>query len=122
LVLSRIWGERWTIPSDRVTLTALAYLVLLGSVVLFIIYVWTIKRWTASGMSYMFVLMPIVASVVGAWLADEPVSAPVVIGGLIILAGVYFGALSGKQKSIVEAAGESVVEPSCGPSKQEVGR
>lgn len=95
LALSAISGESWFLPADASTWWALAYLVTLGSVALFVLFLWTIKRWTASGMSYMFVLMPVVATVLGFFLLDEPVTPAGVAGGLLVLAGVYVGALSG---------------------------
>ncbi|HEX2149958.1 MAG TPA: hypothetical protein VHI31_07305, partial [Actinomycetota bacterium] len=55
-----------------------------------------IKRWTASGMSFMFVLIPLVASVLGIFILDERVTAPAAAGGLVVLLGVYVGALSGR--------------------------
>lgn len=95
--LSRVSGESWSTSMEPVTLAALTHLVLLGSVGLFVLYLFTLGRWTASGVSYVFVLMPIVASLLGAWLLKEAISAGVVIGGLIILLGVYVGALSGRR-------------------------
>ena len=92
--LSLLAGERWSVPTDIVTVAALAYLVVLGSITLFVLYLRTLKRWTASGMSYMFVLMPLVAAIFGYWLLDEPITSGVVLGGAIVLLGVYVGALS----------------------------
>jgi len=97
--LSLVAGETWTVPTDTVTLATLAYLIVLGSIVLFVVYLRTVKRWTASGMSYMFVLMPLVAAIVGYWLLDEPITRGVVLGGLIVLLGVYVGALSRSRAS-----------------------
>jgi drug/metabolite transporter (DMT)-like permease len=94
LALSAIYGESWLLPADASTWGALAYLVTLGSVVLFVLFLWTIARWTASGMSFMFVLMPVVATVLGIFVLDEPITAAGVAGGLLVLAGVYVGALS----------------------------
>ena len=42
----------------------------------------------------MFVLTPIVASLAGAALAGDAVTPAMVAGGVIVLAGVYVGALS----------------------------
>ena len=74
---------------------ALAYLVLLGTVALFGLFLYVLNHWTASRASYQFVLMPFVAAIAGALLLDERISTSLVIGGAIVLAGVYLGALSG---------------------------
>lgn len=43
----------------------------------------------------MFVLMPLVATVLAIFILDEPVTASAAAGGLLVLAGVFVGALSG---------------------------
>lgn len=95
LALSSFYRESWSLPDDPTTWWAWAYLVAFGSVVLFVLFLWTIKRWTASGMSFMFVLMPLVATVLGMLILDEPVTAAAAAGGVEVLLGVYIGALSG---------------------------
>jgi drug/metabolite transporter (DMT)-like permease len=95
LVLSRIAGESWSLPVRTVTWTALAYLTLLGSVGLFVLYLFILKRWTASRTAYAFVLFPVVASLVGLWLEGDPITPALALGGIIVLGGVYVGALHG---------------------------
>lgn len=101
--------EEWVLPRSNSTWISLGYLVVVGSLALFGLYLFTLKRWTASGVSYMLVLAPIVASIAGALLANEPITGRVVIGGLIVLAGVYVGALSGHRKGSPVAAPEGCV-------------
>ncbi|HVL52057.1 MAG TPA: EamA family transporter [Actinomycetota bacterium] len=107
LALSAVSREAWSLPDDTSTWWALAYLVTLGSVVLFVLFLWTIKRWTASGMSYMFVLMPVVASVLGIFILDEPVTASAAAGGFLVLLGVFVGALSGRAGAQIQAPSRS---------------
>lgn len=95
--LSAAWKESWSISMEAETALAMVYLILLGSIALFVLYLWTLKRWTASGVSYMFVLMPVVAAVLGALLRDEGLAPGEIVGGAIILVGVYIGALSGRK-------------------------
>lgn len=97
LTLSAVFGESWIMPTDAQTLGVLAFLVTMGSVALFVLYLWTIKRWTASGMSYIFVLMPVVATLLGVFILDEPITAVAVLGGIMVVTGVYVGALSGRR-------------------------
>lgn len=94
LLLSAVAGESWTLPETTRTWVSFVYLVVLGSLGLFALFLFVLRRWTASGASYQFVLMPIVAALAGAWLASEPITWGLAVGGLIILAGVYVGALS----------------------------
>jgi drug/metabolite transporter (DMT)-like permease len=95
LVLSRIAGESWSLPVRTVTVTALLYLILLGSVGLFVLYLFILKRWTASRTAYAFVLFPVVASLLGLWLEGDPITPALALGGIIVLGGVYVGALHG---------------------------
>ena len=52
----------------------MAYLVVVGSVVVFLLYLVVLRYWTASRASYGFVLIPIVTLVLSAWLDNEPMA------------------------------------------------
>jgi drug/metabolite transporter (DMT)-like permease len=62
-------------------------------VVVFLLYLIVLRYWAASRASYGFVIIPIVTLLLSAWLDNEPVGIGLVAGGLLILAGVYIGAL-----------------------------
>lgn len=94
---SLVAGERWSPPASLATWASLIYLVVLGSIGLFALFLFTLKRWTASRVSYMFVLSPVVASVAGAAVTGEAVTAAMIAGGATVLLGVYVGALSGSK-------------------------
>ena len=85
--------ESWTIPSRRATWIALAYLVVVGSIVVFLLYLFVLRQWEASRAVYFDVLIPPVAVALSSWLDNETVSAGLIVGGSLILAGVYVGAL-----------------------------
>jgi drug/metabolite transporter (DMT)-like permease len=95
LALSAVAGERWTVPTLASTWLALAYLVLVGSVPVFLLFVFVLRRWTASATSYMFVLLPFATVALGALIAQETVTTAIVLGGALVLAGVYVGAFTG---------------------------
>ncbi len=92
--LSTAAGEARPLPRQAEALWAVVYLVTLGSVGLFVLVLLVMRRWTASATSYMFVLFPVVTMALGAWLADEPVSGHSVLGAVLVVLGVWFGALS----------------------------
>ncbi len=96
-VISLATGERHNLPESGTGWLALAYLIVLGSGAMFILYVTVINRWTVTGASYQFVLFPIVAALLAAWLVDEPITASLAIGGALVVLGVYVGALSGSR-------------------------
>jgi drug/metabolite transporter (DMT)-like permease len=86
---SLLLGDEWTMPTRAQTWTALAWLVIAGSVALFVLYLFLIARWSASATNYVITLMPIVAVTLGALIADESISVEVVLGGLLVLSAVY---------------------------------
>ena len=93
LVGAMVAGESIEAPRDAETLAAIGFLVAIGSVVVFLLYLVVLERWSASRASYEFVLIPFVTVGLSAWLDDEPVGLGLVFGGLLVLAGVYVGAL-----------------------------
>jgi drug/metabolite transporter (DMT)-like permease len=90
---SLLVGETIELPERAETWAALAYLVVVGSVVVFSLYIVVLRYWTASRMSYTFVLVPVVTVALSAWLDDEPVHLGLLLGGSMVLIGVYLGAL-----------------------------
>jgi drug/metabolite transporter (DMT)-like permease len=86
-------GERWALPSTSDAWLAFIYLVLPGTVAVFSVFLYLLRNWTASRVSYQFVLAPIVAIGLGALLLDEPLTPGVLIGAALVIAGVYVGAL-----------------------------
>ena len=93
IVLSALVGESMAIPDRGETWAALAYLVVVGSVVVFGLYVFVLRYWSASRAAYLFAITPVVTVLLSAWLDDEPIGAGLVLGGLLVLAGVYVGAI-----------------------------
>jgi drug/metabolite transporter (DMT)-like permease len=94
LALSAVAGESWSLPQLTESIWAVVYMVTLGSVGLFVLILLIYRRWTASATSYVFVLFPVLTMVLGSWLGDGPVTLQGVTGALIVVFGVWFGALS----------------------------
>ena len=91
--VSIVSGETWTIPTQTDTWVAVIYLVVFVTVVAFMLYMFVLGQWTASGTSYGFVLVPLVTIVVAATVAGEAISTGFLAGTALVLAGVYVGAL-----------------------------
>lgn len=90
---SLLAGETLGLPQRGATWSAIGYLVTFGSMGVFLLYLFVLRRWEASRAAYSFVLIPIVTVALSAWLDDEPIGPGLVIGGALVLAGVYVGAL-----------------------------
>jgi drug/metabolite transporter (DMT)-like permease len=94
VAISAVAGEVWAIPARTDTWLAAGYLVVFGSIALFGLYLVGVRRWTASGMSYTTLLMPLVTMPLAALLLGEPLSITLVAGGLIAIVGIYIGAFA----------------------------
>jgi drug/metabolite transporter (DMT)-like permease len=66
---------------------------LAGSVAVFTLFVHVVRRWTASSASNVMLLMPLVTVVVASAIAGEAITPPFLIGGSLVLLGVYAGAI-----------------------------
>ena len=93
LALAAASGEAYALPESASAWGAQAYLVVAGSIGAFWLYVFVLRRWTASAASYQMVLIPLVTVVVSAWLHDEPITPAFAAGSVLVLLGVYVGAI-----------------------------
>ena len=84
-------AETWTLPSEPVTWLAFVYLATFGSVVLFGLFVYVLERWTASAVAYNDLLIPLVAILIATLVAGETLSPMFLIGGAVVIAGVFVG-------------------------------
>jgi drug/metabolite transporter (DMT)-like permease len=91
--LSLLTGERWSLPATPNTWVAYGYLVLVGSIAVFHLYISVLSQWTASGTSYSFLLIPVATVIIAALVAGETVTASLVVGGVVVIAGVWVGAV-----------------------------
>jgi drug/metabolite transporter (DMT)-like permease len=116
-IASLATGESWVIPVQLGTWAALGYLGVFVTVFAFIFYMQVLNKWSASGTSYGFVIIPLVTVIIAALLTKEQVTLNFLIGATLVLIGVLVGALlPGKKKKIeVEECKDSAgqVIPRC---------
>ncbi|MCJ0868151.1 DMT family transporter [Streptomyces sp. AP-93] len=86
-------GDTWRMPERAATWWALAYLVVAGSVLTFVLYLMVVRRWGGSRAAYVFVVIPVITIVFSAWLDEEELTAGLLLGAPLVLLGVYLGAL-----------------------------
>lgn len=94
LAVSLFAGEPWSWPRQTEALAAVLYLVVVGSVVLFVLTLLLVRRWSPSATSYMIVLFPVVTPLLEAWLAHVPITSTLVAAAGLVMLGVWFGALA----------------------------
>ena len=93
LILSLALGEVWQLPTIAATQWAVGYLAL-ASAVMFALFIFVIQRWSAGSAAYMAAVLPLTAVIAAAIMLREPITLSMVLGGLVVLAGVYIGALA----------------------------
>lgn len=99
-VVSRLAGEKWLLPNSATTWVAFGYLVLIGSVVQFYLYLHILSRWTASKTSYSFLLTPVATVVIAALLLGEAITTSFAVGAALVLAGVWAGAIQAPEEAV----------------------
>lgn len=92
-VISLLWHEPRNLPVKAVTWIALIFLILLGSCAFFILVLYILKHWSASTLSYQFVLLPFVAVTASAWLNGEKLNPILLVGATLVIMGVFVGVL-----------------------------
>lgn len=111
---SLVAGETIELPERAATWVSILYVVPIGSIVVFFLYLVVLRYWRASRAAYQFVVIPFVTVALSAWLDDEPVGWGLALGGLLVLAGVYVGALR-------PAARDAEVEPEASIPRRDPG-
>jgi drug/metabolite transporter (DMT)-like permease len=93
LALSLVVGEPKVIPIETATKLSLLYLILLGSIGLFLLYLFVLRTMPASAATYLLLLAPLSAAGIEAMLLGETVGPAFFTGGLLVLVGVYVGVI-----------------------------
>jgi drug/metabolite transporter (DMT)-like permease len=102
LVTSFIGHEKHILPIRTATWVALLFLILFGSSLLFILVLNILKFWSASTLSYAFVLFPFVSLTASAWLSNEVLNPILLVGASLVLTGAVIGIISPPRKQILQ--------------------
>lgn len=105
--VSLLLGEEATLPQRAETWVALGYVAAAGSVAVFLLHVYVVQRWSASRTAHVMVVIPFVTVVLSSWLDDEPITVGLVSGGLLVIVGVYIGALRRARPAVSSAVGRA---------------
>lgn len=110
---SLVSGEEQALPTKSATWAALAYVSIGGSVGVFTLFTHVVQRWTASAASYVMLVMPLVTIGVAAVVLGMGVGPTFLLGGAVVLGGVYIGALRDRSG----AAAGPAARPADGPAE-----
>jgi drug/metabolite transporter (DMT)-like permease len=97
LTLSRLIGEPWVVPREPVALFSIIYLTIAGSVGAFVLMTWLVMRWPVTRVSFVSVVVPVVAMALGAVFRHEPLTVASLAGSALVLAGWGCGLASDAQ-------------------------
>ena len=84
------------ISLDGPSTAALIYLAVCGTAVTFFLYFWLLDRLPATRLSLITYGVPIVAVLVGTLFLDEPFTARMLLGSLLVLGGVTLAVRFGR--------------------------
>jgi drug/metabolite transporter (DMT)-like permease len=90
-----------TIPLTEIPANSwwsIAYLVLIGSVLTFIAFIYALQKLPAEINSIYAYINPVVAVILGALIFDEPLTLYIAVGGFIVLIGLYVVNLALRKK------------------------
>jgi drug/metabolite transporter (DMT)-like permease len=90
-IASFVFDEPHVLPSSPAVWAALTWLTFVGTLGVMLLFLFVIGRMSASKASYQFLLMPLVTVVASAVVNGEQISPAFIVGGAIVLLGVYVG-------------------------------
>jgi drug/metabolite transporter (DMT)-like permease len=91
-------GETLRLPADRATWGAVIYLAIAGSAVTFLIYFWLLKTWSVTTLSFIAVVTPLVAVVLGFLFRGERATPGMAAGAALILGSVALAMWTREQR------------------------
>jgi drug/metabolite transporter (DMT)-like permease len=81
-------GERHPLPTTADQLLPVLYLAIAGSIGAFGLYAWLVNHWPVSRISFVSVVVPLVALVLGGLFAGERLTVQDAVGSALVLAGL----------------------------------
>src|SRR5207244_6036383 len=109
--VSLIAREPWAVPTWPQGLGAILYLAIVGSVVTFVAWQWLLKGMQATFLSYLALVIPIVAVLLGASLGNETLDVIGLAGAGIVLLGIYVSTSRRAAAFARAAMGQGIAEP-----------
>jgi drug/metabolite transporter (DMT)-like permease len=94
--ISILAGEEHAIPATWAAWLPLVYLTLAGSVVAFVAYTWLLHRWGATRSSFISILVPVLAVILGVTVRHEQFTRGALLGALLVLAGLVVALPAGR--------------------------
>ena len=94
---SRVMGEPQAWPRGEAWI-AIGYLAVVGSVIAFVTFAWLLQHWTVTRTSFIAVVVPVVALVLGILVRHERPGRTALVGSTVILGAVIAG-IAGERRA-----------------------
>ncbi|HET8568574.1 MAG TPA: EamA family transporter [Candidatus Limnocylindria bacterium] len=94
LALSVVLGEPRAIPTAAAAWIPIAYLVIAGSLGAYVLFTWLLKVWPATNASYVGVVVPVIAVILGALVRAERPAPLTFVGAAIVIGAVVYALAS----------------------------
>lgn len=88
LAASLALGERPVLPTATAQWFPVAYLAVMGSVGAFCLFAWLVNHWRATTISFLGVIVPVIAVALGAVVRQETLAPGSLIGAVVVIVGV----------------------------------
>ena len=95
--------EPHALPSSAGAILPIVYLTIAGSVIAFVLYAWLVNHWDVTRISFIAVVVPVVALLLGAAVRQERLTGPHRAGSLLVLAGLLLAILSDRRPAAAPA-------------------
>jgi drug/metabolite transporter (DMT)-like permease len=92
--LSLLFERHRPIVWTRASIASLIYLAVFGSAMTFTLYYWLLRHVRASRVALIAYATPVIAVVTGVLFLDEPLTSRFLLGGALVIAGVFFSTRS----------------------------
>jgi drug/metabolite transporter (DMT)-like permease len=83
--------EPHPLPATAATLGPLLYLTIAGSMGAFVLMSWLVNHWTVTRVSYISVVVPVIALALGSLVRHEPITERNLAGAALVLVGLLIG-------------------------------
>ncbi len=91
LLMSFAFGETHALPAGAAAVFPILYLTLAGSLGAFVLFAWLVNHWPITRISFISVVIPVVALALGAVVRHEEITRGSLAGSVLVLAGVLLG-------------------------------
>jgi drug/metabolite transporter (DMT)-like permease len=95
--------EPHAIPTTARAIAPILYLTIAGSVIAFGLYAWLVNHWDLTRISFVAVVVPVVALLLGTAVRHERLTAGHQAGSLLVLGGLLLGILADRRRAAARA-------------------